>query len=76
MYKNHRIGVVIPAYNVASHVADVVKTLPQFVDRVVLVDDCGTDGTSQLLGTLERVGVMVVRHAVNQGVGAAMVSGF
>ncbi len=76
MYKNHRIGVVIPAYNVASHVADVVKTIPQFVDRVVLVDDCGTDGTSQLLGTLERVGVMVVRHAVNQGVGAAMVSGF
>lgn len=76
MYKNRRIGLVIPAYNVVHHIEDVVKTLPQFVDRVVLVDDCGTDGTTQLLEMLEDARTVVVRHSVNQGVGGAMVSGF
>lgn len=67
MYKNRRIGLVIPAYNVVHHIEDVVKTLPQFVDRVVLVDDCGTDGTTQLLEMLEDARTVVVRHSVNQG---------
>src|SRR6056297_3678877 len=45
MYRNHSIGVVIPAYNEAGFVGDVIETVPEYVDRVYVVDDGSTDGT-------------------------------
>ncbi|MFC6836146.1 glycosyltransferase family 2 protein [Halomarina ordinaria] len=45
MYRENRIGVVIPAYNEEGFVGDVIRTLPTFVDRVYVVDDGSTDGT-------------------------------
>jgi len=45
MYRNHTIGVVVPAYNEAAFVGDVLETLPEFVDRIYAVDDASTDGT-------------------------------
>lgn len=47
MYKNRTIGVVVPAYNEKGLVSDVIETLPGFVDRIYVVDDCSTDGTWQ-----------------------------
>jgi glycosyltransferase involved in cell wall biosynthesis len=37
--------VVVPAYNEAGFVGDVIETVPEFVDGVVVVDDHSTDGT-------------------------------
>jgi glycosyltransferase involved in cell wall biosynthesis len=45
MYKNSTVGVVIPAYNEAGFVGEVIDTVPAFVDRVYVVDDHSTDGT-------------------------------
>jgi len=45
MYEGHSIGVVVPAYNEAGHIGDVIRTMPAFVDRIYLVDDGSTDGT-------------------------------
>jgi glycosyltransferase involved in cell wall biosynthesis len=45
MYRNHSVGVVVPAYNEAGFVGEVVDTLPAFVDRAYVVDDKSTDGT-------------------------------
>jgi glycosyltransferase involved in cell wall biosynthesis len=45
MYKEKRIGVVIPAYNEAEFVGDVIETVPEYVDRVYPVDDNSTDET-------------------------------
>ncbi|MFB6164764.1 MAG: glycosyltransferase family 2 protein [Haloarculaceae archaeon] len=45
MYRNHTIGVVVPAYNEAGLVGDVVRTVPEYVDRVYVVDDGSTDET-------------------------------
>ncbi len=45
MYREHSIGVVVPAYNEEGFVGDVIDTLPEYVDRVYAVDDCSTDGT-------------------------------
>jgi glycosyltransferase involved in cell wall biosynthesis len=47
MYKGKRVGVVVPAYNEAGLVGDVIETMPTFVDRVYVVDDASTDGTWQ-----------------------------
>jgi len=45
MYNGNKIGVVVPAYNEESKVGEVIKTMPDYVDRVYPVDDCSTDGT-------------------------------
>lgn len=45
MYKQKRVAVVVPAYNEAGLVGDVIETIPQFVDYVYAIDDCSTDGT-------------------------------
>ncbi len=45
MYEDHSIGVVVPAYNEAGHIGDVIRTMPGYVDRIYLVDDASTDDT-------------------------------
>ncbi len=75
MYRETHIHVVIPAYNVAPHIEGVLRTLPDFVDAVTVVDDASVDATA---GEVERVAdprVVLLRHAENQGVGGAMATG-
>lgn len=47
MYRGKTIGIVVPAYNEQGLVGEVIRTLPEFVDRIYAVDDCSTDGTWQ-----------------------------
>ena len=44
MYKNHRIAVVVPAHNEEHHIAAVIAAMPEFVDHLIVVDDCSSDG--------------------------------
>lgn len=45
MYEGQRVGVVIPAYNEEPFIGEVIESIPEFVDRVIVVDDASTDGT-------------------------------
>ncbi|WP_049923600.1 glycosyltransferase family 2 protein [Halopiger djelfimassiliensis] len=45
MYREHTVGVVIPAYNEEGFVGSVIREMPDYVDRMYLIDDCSTDGT-------------------------------
>ncbi|AQL44659.1 glycosyl transferase family 2 (plasmid) [Halorientalis sp. IM1011] len=45
MYEGNTVGAVIPAYNEAGHIGDVIETLPEFVDRAYVIDDASTDET-------------------------------
>lgn len=47
MYREHTIGVVVPAYNEEGFVGKVIDTMPDYVDRVYVIDDCSQDGTWQ-----------------------------
>ncbi len=49
MYRDHRIGVVVPVYNEAAFVGEVLDSVPAFVDRAYPVDDCSTDGTWEVI---------------------------
>ena len=51
MYRNHSIAVVVPAYNEEVLIARVIETMPDYVDRIIVVDDCSRDGT---VGTVRR----------------------
>ncbi len=49
MYRGQTIGVVVPAYNEADFVGSVIRSLPEFVDRTYVIDDCSTDATWQAI---------------------------
>ena len=75
MLEGRRIAVVVPAHDEAPLIERTLRTIPAFVDRIVVVDDGSTDGTAErVLASLDPR-VRVVRHAVNRGVGAALVTG-
>ena len=72
------LSVVMPAYNEEATVlaaVDAVLASP-WVGELVVVDDCSTDATASLLATLDEPRVRVLHHAVNQGKGAALRTGF
>jgi glycosyltransferase involved in cell wall biosynthesis len=64
--------VVVPMYNEASVIADVVALLRTRFAHVVCVDDGSSDNGAQLA---EEVGARVVRHPTNLGQGAALATG-
>lgn len=66
------ITVVIPAYNEASTIADIIHGVRRYVDNVVVVDDGSTDGTSE---RLEGLPVTLLRHQRNLGKGASLWNG-
>jgi len=45
MYREHSVGVVIPAYNEEGFIGDVISEMPDYVDALYVIDDCSTDGT-------------------------------
>jgi glycosyltransferase involved in cell wall biosynthesis len=69
-----RVVAVVPAYNEERDIAGVLRELCSYkgFDEVCVVDDGSTDATSQIAATFP---VRLIRHAENQGKGAAMQSG-
>ncbi len=63
---------VIPALNEESTLSEVLKSVKDKVDRIVVVDDGSTDNTSAIAAS---VGAIVLRHPTNRGQGAALETG-
>ena len=76
MYKNHCITAVIPAYDEAHHIGQVIRTMPEFVDHVIVVDDCSQDSTSEAALCCQDPRVMCLRTRHNEGVGGATILGY
>lgn len=71
-----KIAVVIPCFRVARHICDVLSKIPDMVWRIYVVDDKCPEGSGSLAGVVANDRVQVLRHAVNQGVGGAVKSGY
>ena len=76
MYKDHRIAVVVPAYNEARHIAQVVAEIPAYVDYILVVDDCSVDETSAVVESRKEAPVVILRTPKNLGVGGATMLGY
>ena len=74
------LSVVMPVFNEAATVGEVIKTVlaQRPVQQLVIVDDCSSDGTWEKLQPLAQnePRIKLVRHEVNQGKGAALRTGF
>jgi glycosyltransferase involved in cell wall biosynthesis len=70
------LTVIIPAYNEEDTILRVIERVREvpFSLQIIVVDDCSSDRTAELVQDLE--GVELLRHQRNQGKGAALRTGF
>jgi len=73
-----KISVLMPIYNEAELVEKVLERVRQMPaeKELILVDDCSTDGTREILKREEgKPGTVVLYHSENQGKGGAIRTG-
>ena len=73
-----KVSVVIPVYNEGNtihKILDAVKAV-RLEKEIVIVNDCSTDGTRDVLEKINDPAVRIFHHEVNQGKGAALRTGF
>jgi glycosyltransferase involved in cell wall biosynthesis len=71
-----RVAVVVPAYDEEQWIAETVRAMPAWVDHVIVVDDASRDATTSEAARAGDERLEVIRHPVNRGVGAAIVTGY
>ena len=76
MLEEKSIAVVIPAHDEEKLIGETISGIPGFVDRIVVVDDRSSDGTAAVVEALGDPRVELIRHERNEGVGAAIVTGY
>lgn len=72
--KRPKIAIIIPAYNEAERILNVLKVLVDLplIDEIIVVDDGSLDDTSAVVGEFD---VKVIKLAQNAGKGGAMIKG-
>ena len=76
MIDGRTIAVVVPAHDEAQLIVPTLRGIPDFVDRVFVVDDASTDGTAAQAASLGDERIEVLSHERNCGVGAAILTGY
>jgi glycosyltransferase involved in cell wall biosynthesis len=78
MYRGKVIGVVVPAFNEERFISSTLTTMPDFVDRIYLIDDASQDTTFQVATEIAKLDerITVVKQNQNGGVGSAVVAGY
>lgn len=76
MAKKLKVFTVMPAYNEAAHIADVIRRMPPIVDRIIVVDDHSSDNTAEAAQATGDSRVQAIRNPKNLGVGGATIAGY
>jgi glycosyltransferase involved in cell wall biosynthesis len=75
-----KLSVVVPVYNEERTLEEIVRRVQAtpYDKEIILVDDCSKDRTGEIMDRLarEHSNVRCFRHAVNQGKGGALATGF
>jgi glycosyltransferase involved in cell wall biosynthesis len=73
---NHLLSIIIPAYNEAGSIPDVISNIPDHLlekSEVIVVDDGSDDNTYEVA---KKFNAIVIKHILNRGYGAALLTGF
>lgn len=78
-----KLSIVIPIYNEAEHLEEILRQIDAveigMEKELILVDDCSTDGTRDILEKLENsteYNAKIYYHEINRGKGATLRTGF
>jgi glycosyltransferase involved in cell wall biosynthesis len=75
MYDGKTVAVIVPAFDEEALIGSTVSRIPEFVDRIYVVDDGSRDATAERAREADPR-VELLAHGENEGVGAAIVSGY
>ena len=76
LYKNKFVHVIIPAYNEERFITGVLSTIPDYIDEIIVVDDCSDDNTFAVASATTDPRVIVLKTPRNLGVGGAVILGY
>ncbi len=76
MLDGKRVAVVVPAHDEEKLIAETIGSIPDFVDRVYVVDDKSKDGTVAAVRAITDPRVVLIEHERNLGVGGAIITGY
>lgn len=78
MFEDKQIAVVVPCYKEETQIGTVIETMPDYIDKVIIIDDTSPDDTVKVVeGYLDsHPNVELIVHEKNAGVGAAIVTGY
>ena len=76
MLEGKRVAVVVPAFDEEKLIVTTLASIPEYVDRVIVVDDASRDATAAAAAGTGDERVTVITHNENRGVGAAIVTGY
>ncbi len=75
MYKGLRIAAVVPAYNEAKLIGRTIVSMPDWVDMIIIINDCSKDETLARAREINDPRVHVIDHPKNTGVGGSIIDG-
>jgi glycosyltransferase involved in cell wall biosynthesis len=72
-----KLSVVVPVFNERESIRHIYNAVlaVAIVKEIIVVDDCSTDGTHEILAGLNELGTRVFMHERNMGKGAALRTG-
>ena len=76
--KNNKISIIIPTYNRGDLIERALKSVLEqdYHDlEVIIVDDCSTDHTEEVVKSLNDTRIKFIKHTHNQGANAARNTG-
>lgn len=78
LIKSAKISAVVPCYNEENNIQTVIRTMPEYIDYIVVIDDQSQDKTFELATKEAKTNpkVIVIQHEVNQGVGGSIATGY
>ena len=78
MISNKKISVVIPVYNVGENIINLLNKIPEYVDKIYLIDDCCPLGTGKIAkrSSLNSSKLSIIFNEKNLGVGGAVKVGY
>jgi glycosyltransferase involved in cell wall biosynthesis len=77
MYKKLNIGVAVPAYNEEKLIEKTLSTMPDFVDHIVVINDCSIDNTLSIIKKFQHKDkrISLIDNKVNRGIGYSLTNG-
>ncbi len=78
MYKGKKLAVIIPALNEEKLIKSTLSGIPEYVDKIIVIDDFSTDKTVDMIMELAKQDkrIELIRHEKTHGAGGAIISGF
>jgi glycosyltransferase involved in cell wall biosynthesis len=78
MYKENKIGVIVPAYNEELLIQETLEGMPEIVDRIFVIDDGSSDNTPEIIKKRQQTDqrIILIENQTNQGLGQSLINGY